>query len=170
MRSVNPLTRSDTLTAASHSPVTHSAGSCDVFSTSSSSTGMGGIGAWTNWSRNPTRCRRPYAWAAHHLESIPKEERPRVAKDVPGQEQIHLPVRCPGGAHAHGLHNATDHAILIIAVGMAFAQDPPRAQGAPPRAVTQLSHMSSYLGMAFRARQASPAGKPRLHNARAPVR
>ena len=82
---------------------------------------MGGIGAWTNWSRNPTGCRRPYAWAAHHLESIPKEERPRVAKGVPGQEQIHLPVRCPGGAHAHGLHNATDHAILIIAVGMALA-------------------------------------------------
>jgi hypothetical protein len=41
------------------------------------------------------------------------------------------------------------------------------AQGAPPRAVTQLSHMSSYLGMGFlpRVRQASPAGGPRSHNA-----
>src|SRR5256886_8692244 len=35
-----------------------------------------------------------------------------------------------------------------------------------------ISLMSSYLGMGFLpcARQASPAGKPRLHNARAPVR
>src|SRR6266849_6457121 len=62
-----------------------------------------------------------YAWAARQFESIPKEERPRVAKDVPGQEQIHLPVRCLGGAHARGLHTATDHAILLIAVGVAFA-------------------------------------------------
>jgi len=30
-------------------------------------------------------------------------------------------VRCLGRAHARGLHKATDHAILIIAVGVAFA-------------------------------------------------
>src|SRR5216684_6887398 len=99
MRSVNPLTRSDTLMAASHSL----------------GDALGGVSRrllhevlldrhGSHWDLDklepkPDEMPEAYAGAARQLESIPKEERPRVAKDVPGQEQIHLPVRCLGGAH-----------------------------------------------------------------------
>jgi len=99
MRSVNPLTRSDTLTAASYSLG-------DAFREVSRRLlhevlldRHGKHWRLDKLEPKPDEMPEAYAWAARQLESIPKEKRPCVAKDVPRQEQIHLPVRCLGGAH-----------------------------------------------------------------------
>ncbi len=84
MRSVNPRSRSDTLTAASHSL----------------GDALRGVSRhllhevlldrhWSRWDLDklepkPHKMPEAYASAARRLESIPNEERPRVAKDVPG--------------------------------------------------------------------------------------
>jgi hypothetical protein len=84
MRSVNPLTRSDTLTAASHSlgDALREVSRCLLHQVLLDRHGR-------HWGLDklepkPDEMPEAYAWATRQLESIPKENRPSVPKDVSG--------------------------------------------------------------------------------------